>query len=176
MATLEENHENPDEQFLEAIRRANVAELENLADTFEFENDYCFLTFALQVAIQYRHPAIVEYLIKKFNLTPGNIGEYNVVRFFESSAIIGNIVIANILLNYFSPILETGGALDLAYKNGRLEFVRFMFRENLADKSTIEFMYSGENNIYLTENEYDDLLELWDRNRAFGQFTKPAKY
>jgi hypothetical protein len=167
--------------FLEACGNSNIEICKQLKKEFVFEDDIDFLNRAFQRSSINGTPEMCQWLMETFNLDRFNVLPENLDDCFHIASVRGNINMFWFLYNNFVKIENSGATEKIeniheflynAFKNGRKEFVNFLFHSGLVDKTDIDAMDEPEDNIYLTEEDRIELLSIREENLEFGSLTK----
>jgi hypothetical protein len=160
-------------KFSNAFYEGNLEECKNLSKEFII-NDFNFFNRGLLHCCRNENLNMCRWLIENFNLSKSNVRKEILDECFRVVSSNGNIDIFKILCYHFGNPENASKVLYYATIHESFNFVIFMFEEKIVDKSNIEYMYSDESDIWLTDSNYEKLLKICEECSQIGSLTKAA--
>jgi hypothetical protein len=183
MSSIKNSYEGTEKQkymmaqgiFLLACALGDIEKCEELFSEFDFRNDFDLLNTALQRTCKNGIVDMCKWLIDKFNLSASNVKSEILNDIFQTAALFGKIGIAELLIDAFGKPNNMGDCFYIAYKNDKWDFVTFMFRKGMLDKSDIEFFDKNKRDVYLWDIDRNELLKICKESSQIGLLTKAVK-
>lgn len=163
-------------EIMTAVRINNLEFFKLLIQRNGLTDDIEVLEDALLNSVIFESLDVFNYLIEESHLNSSNANRKLISDCFFYAMTKANLAMVKALFCNFDPIDQMEHGLYRTFKEGNIEFLKKLFREeNIFDLSHIEKLDSQEGEIFCLKEDLEKLSTLRRDNYPLGQFTKPAK-